>query len=70
MINNQVDVPRSGSYLAGHGLAVVVKQVPLLLAILGLDVRSFSRLSAVQRDLYVGGLTETKETLRKKIQKR
>lgn len=51
-------------YLAGHGLAVVVQQVSLFLAILGFDVGGLSRLSAVQRDLYIGGLAETEETLR------
>lgn len=69
VIDNRVDVLVNRHYLAGHGLAVVVEQVPLLLAILGLDIRGLSRLSAVQRDLYVGRLAKTEETLHGRIRK-
>lgn len=59
----------TSSYLARYGLAVVVQQVPLLLAVLGFDVGGLPCFGAVQHNLYVGGLAETEETLRQETRK-
>lgn len=58
-----ISIPESRSYLAGHGFSIVIQQVSFFLAILGFDVRGLPRFSAVQRDLYIGGLAKTEETL-------
>ena len=58
-----ISAPESRPYLAGHGFSVVIQQVSFLLAVLGFDVRGLSRFSAVQRDLYIGRLAKTEETL-------
>lgn len=42
--------------------------MPLFLAILGLDIRGLPCLSAIQGDLYIGGLAETEEALRRRIE--
>lgn len=51
------------SYFARNSLAVVIQQVALFFAILGLDVCRSPRVLAVKNDLNISRIAESKETL-------